>query len=657
MTSQHVAEKRARDLSSGLFARLSRLSRFQIRLVAILLLVIVGSLDDVTQAELAFTAFYLIPIVLVSWWDGKSTGVVVSVVAAAVNYLADIPGTHNQLLAVALWNSFSRLVIFFGTVWTVDWIHKAQHARVQVEADKYTRLVEASIEGVIVLDTEGRVNYANARAALMLDRVPEQLEGLPYAVLVKDDLSRERIELLRSTSPTQQRGTVEIQFERGSGGVLWTLVSASSFPAATGDDDAVLLLISDISERKQAEEKLRRQFRQISAFHHLSTALVATMQKDWRLELALKTVLEVTKFDAGLIYVARGSELFIQQHLGLLQTKPEVLDKWQLGRGVTGDVWRSGIARFLTDVKNDASFDAVVREKENVKGFASVPLIAGGKIIGILNLIRRTPHVFSTDEQSMLQTFGGQIGVALENARLYEAARTGEQQIRQLSISMIRIQEEERKRLARELHDGLAQLLTMLRVNAELALESIGGAHPDAEKRIREVITLVGEAESEAKQVAYDLRPVVLDDFGLPAAIQVLASSFQRRTGILVELHLPSKEVRFDSIVETTLYRIIQELLANVSKHAKATRVTIQLLVRNKVLALTVSDNGTGFIVRDVLTKVQNGYHHGLRNMRERAESLQGMFRAESSPGRGAEFVVEIPSSLSDMDSEKEGIP
>jgi PAS domain S-box-containing protein len=655
MTFQHAVDRRPAAVSSGLFARISRLSVFQVRLVASVLLLIVGVLDEVTQAELAFTTFYLIPVVLVSWWDGKNSGIIVSIIAAAINFVADLPALHEQFIAIPLWNSFGRLVIFLGTVWVVDWIHTAQHAQVQMVADKYTRLVEASIEGVVVLNTQGSVNYANARFATMLERTPEELTGIPYGLLIRDEVSRERIELLRNARSEEQRGPVEIQFDRGSGSVLWALVSASNFPGASGDDDAVLLLVGDISERKLAEEKLRRQFRQISAFHHLSTALVATMQKEWRLELALKTVLEVTKFDAGLIYLAKGSELIIQQHLGLLQTKPDVLDKWQLGRGVTGDVWRTGIARFLTDANNDPSFDAVVREKENVKGFACVPLIAGGKIIGILNLISRLPHVFSADEQSMLQTFGGQIGVALENARLYDAARTGEQQIRQLSINMIRVQEEERKRLARELHDGLAQLLTMLRVNAELALEGLGGKQPEAEKRIREVISLVGEAESEAKQVSYDLRPVVLDDFGLPAAVQVLASSFQRRTGILVELHLPNKEIRFDSIVETTVYRIIQELLANVSKHAKATRVTIQLLVRNKVLALTVADNGTGFSVREVLAKVQNGYHHGLRNMRERAESLQGMFRAESTPGHGAEFAVEIPTSLTEIDTDKEG--
>jgi signal transduction histidine kinase len=296
-----------------------------------------------------------------------------------------------------------------------------------------------------------------------------------------------------------------------------------------------------------------------------------------------------------------------------------------------------------------------VRSLENIRGFASIPLVTKDTVLGVLNIIRRTPYTFSSEEQSMLRAFGNQIGVALDNAKLYEAARAGEQQIRRLSIDLVRIQEEERKRFARELHDGLAQLLMTLRVNAELALKNLGATGGQVEQHLHEIVSLVGEAESEAKQISYDLRPAILDDFGLTAALQVLAKMFFRRTGVAVDLHVPDSDLRFDSVIETTVYRIVQELLANVAKHAHATSVTIQLLVRNNLIALTVADNGKGFNMNEGFALHDGESHNGLRNMRERAESLRGMFRVESVPGRGAEFAIEIPCSLDAIDVEQPG--
>jgi len=260
-----------------------------------------------------------------------------------------------------------------------------------------------------------------------------------------------------------------------------------------------------------------------------------------------------------------------------------------------------------------------------------------------LNIIRRTPFTFSPGEQLMLQTLGKQIGISLENSYLYEMARQREQEIRRLSVDLVQVQEEERRRFARELHDGLSQVLTTLKINTELALKNSGVDDEAAQKHLKEVISLASEAQTEAKQIAYDLRPAILDDFGLKAAINLHASNFERRTSIAVDLHMPPLDVRFGSLIETTIYRIVQELLTNVAKHSHATRVTIQMLLRGKVLALTVADNGQGFDVRRGMGPYTDRPHYGLRNVRERVEFFGGVFRAESVPGEGTEIMIELP--------------
>ena len=635
--------------------RLSSLSTTQIRVVGIVSIVLVGFVDEVTGVAMSFTLLYLIPIVLLSWYDGRASGIFAAAIATGFSFMADFDYDGDVDSAVVLWNAVSRFLIFIAVAWMLDTLREMQRVRLQAEIDRYTRIVETTIEGIIVLDAHGRVKYSNARAAHLLGMTVKEMSGQHVGRFITDKPSLNKIESLIGKSSGNERELNEIEFTRADGGQLWTLVSSSSFPDPS-EDEGIVLLVNDISGRKRAEDELRFQYNRISAMQKLASVLVESMDMRRRLESALRTVIEVTGFDAGAIYLASEErhELVLQHHEGLLPGSVAAVRTWQKGYGVTGEVWQTGAARYLSDASSDAMIDRAVQKQEHIRGFASVPLVASGEVVGVLNLIRREPHTFTDDEQAMLQTFGGQMGVALENAKLFEAARAGEKQVRQLSLNLVRIQEEERKRFARELHDGLAQLLTMLRVNAELALEHLNEPGSAAGQRIREVISLVGEAEHEAKQISYDLRPAILDDFGLKAAIQSHAASFERRTGIVVELHLPDADVRFDSIIETTVYRIVQELLANVARHAKATRVTIQLLLRRGVLALTVSDNGQGFSVSDVLAHASNGFHNGLRNMRERTESLKGMFHVESAPGRGAEFVIEVPCSLAETPQVRE---
>ncbi len=635
--------------------KLSSLSVTQVRVVGLVGVVLVGFIDEVTGTAISFTVLYLIPIVLVSWYDGKAAGIVASAVALGFNFISDFDYEAGFDTVVIIWNTVSRFLIFAAVVWMLDALREMQRARLQAEIDRYTRIVETTIEGILVLDARGYVKYSNVRAAQLLGWSTQELHGKHFTELVTHGVSRMQVGLMASGTDVSEMGPAEVQFTRSDGNPLWAIVNCGSFPEAS-NDGGVVLLVNDISARKHAEDELRRQYVRISAMQRLASVLVGSMNMKWRLESALHTVLDVTGFDAGAIYLASKElhELTLQHHEGLLPGSVEAVQTWREGYGVTGEVWRTGVAQFLDDATLSDAMDTTVRDHERIRAFASIPLVASGTVVGVLNILRREPHAFSDDERSMLQTFGGQMGVALENAQLFEAARTGENKVRQLSINLVRIQEEERKKFARELHDGLAQLLTMLRVNAELALECLGGSDEEAGSRIREVISLVGEAEHEAKQISYDLRPAILDDFGLKAAIQAHAVNFERRTRVAVELHLPASDIRFESIIETTVYRIVQELLSNVAKHANATRATIQLLARHRVLALTVSDNGRGFDVHQTLAQSSNGLHNGLRNMRERTESLKGMFHVESSPGRGAEFAIEIPCTLAEMQREEQ---
>jgi PAS domain S-box-containing protein len=631
--------------------RVSSLSPARIRVLGFAMVVLLGCLDFLTPKEISISLFYLIPIVFVSWYDRTGYGFFMAVVSTGSWIVADVLSGLHATPVVFFWNSVNRLAVYSIVVWMLGSLRKSHRLRYESELEKYSRIVEAAGEGVMALDNRGIVRYVNSRITQMLGYSSGELVGKSQAELVTHEGSRMMTDLHRGSDHATDARLVEVRLARKDGGECWALVRSPVLNEKNGTEGTVLLL-TDISEWKYAEEELRRQYKQISAMQHLSSMLAQSVDREKRMENALRTVLTVARFEAGAIYLLDEEEkqLVLHCHIGFDPDSEGFPRNHSFAHNAAGQADLRQ-ALFVEDVEHSPPLISPLRVVAGTKGFASIPLIAADTILGVLHIMDRSRYAFPPDERPLLQTLGRQIGVALENARLYEAARDKARHIQRLSIDLIRIQEEERKRFARELHDGLAQVLMTMRVNAELALGGLGQTNGRARHHLREVIALITEAEHEAKQISYDLRPAILDDFGLKAAIEVLARNFDRRAGIGVDLHLPDRDLRFDSIIETTIYRIVQELLANVQKHSGAKLVTIQLLVRSNVLALTVADNGRGFNARNGLQRSTDQPHNGLRNIRERIESLRGTFRIESSEQRGTECMVEVPCIPLNMES------
>lgn len=214
--------------------------------------------------------------------------------------------------------------------------------------------------------------------------------------------------------------------------------------------------------------------------------------------------------------------------------------------------------------------------------------------------------------------------------------------LRRLSASLVEAREEERRRIARELHDELGQRLTALKMDLS-SLAADAGAGPCV-LRVPAMLTMLDETVASVRRIAGDLRPLMLDDLGLAAAIEWLASEAARRLGIRVE-------VRLDDIGEVgervaiALYRMVQEALTNVARHAGATTASVELRRDGRALLLTVHDDGAGFPER----ALQRDGRWGLLGMRERADMLGGRLEIDNPPGGGARVRVRLP--LDDADA------
>lgn len=274
---------------------------------------------------------------------------------------------------------------------------------------------------------------------------------------------------------------------------------------------------------------------------------------------------------------------------------------------------------------------------------ASVPLRSSAGIIGLMNLVLPGGRPFSQREMALLSTVGGEVGLVIEKARLLGELREKER-IRGILIKkLLTAQEDEQRRIARELHDETGQSLTALILNVQRARMLAEQGQPVPEGEFDRLQQLAESALDEVRKLIYALRPTVLDDLGLAAALRWYIHNQIEPRGVTPHITIRLGEERLDSVVETTLFRVAQEALWNVVKHAEATRVDVELTRDRGRVSLRVRDNGRGFRRDD--TRLTDTLHGGmgLSGMRERAALLGGTVRITSVPDNGTEVVAEIP--------------
>jgi signal transduction histidine kinase len=215
-----------------------------------------------------------------------------------------------------------------------------------------------------------------------------------------------------------------------------------------------------------------------------------------------------------------------------------------------------------------------------------------------------------------------------------------EQKIRTSAI--IEAQENERRRISRELHDGLGQLLSAAKLNFGMIDLLQGNDKEKSNDLIKQIDGIISKAIVEARRISHDLRPTTLDDFGLVPSLRILSQEFSKLTNIKIKFQVSQLTERINSKAEIAIYRIVQESFNNILKYAKATSVTLDLFRKENRVYVIVKDNGIGFDMEEISQNRQSGGGLGLINMRERAELVGGKLNINSALGKGTEVIVEI---------------
>jgi two-component system sensor histidine kinase DegS len=237
-----------------------------------------------------------------------------------------------------------------------------------------------------------------------------------------------------------------------------------------------------------------------------------------------------------------------------------------------------------------------------------------------------------------------QIGVIIgylrgDLARFNEALEKA-QHHQLLRLQIIQAQEEERKRVARDIHDGPAQLLANVMIRSEIVERMLKSErYEEARKELATMKDMVRNSLSDVRKIIFDLRPMALDDLGLVPTLRKYMKDIEERTTLTVELKTYGEVVRLPSTLEVAVFRLVQECLSNAIKHAKARTVKVSLEFARNVLLVVVKDDGIGFIPE----QTQKGAHYGILGMKERITLLSGTMQIHSAPGNGTTVYFRIP--------------
>jgi len=282
-------------------------------------------------------------------------------------------------------------------------------------------------------------------------------------------------------------------------------------------------------------------------------------------------------------------------------------------------------------------------EALRAKTIVTMNIMRRGELVGILAVMTRdTVREFNDDELALLRGLADQAGQAITNAQLFEEIRATGVRMRQLSQQVVSVQEEERRRLSRELHDEAGQALTGLEISLKLIHADVPSSDTVLRKRISDAIALTGTTMDQIRLLAQDLRPPALDTIGLNLTIEGFCHSFGARTGLDVR-YAGMEAPPLPDTINIALYRLLQEALTNVAKHADAEQICVALQYNAASITLSIADDGRGFDKRAVLGGASQRVGIGLVGMQERLEVLGGRLEIETEPGQGTRLVASVP--------------
>jgi PAS domain S-box-containing protein len=537
-------------------------------------------------------------------------------------------------------------------------------------------IVDSSDDAIISKKLDGTITSWNKSAEAMFGYTQEEAIGQPITLIIPRPRWDEEKEIIRRLKQGERIDHFETVRARKDGSLLNVSVTISPVKNAQGRVIGASKVARDISGKKGEEKALSDRVRQQRALFHLADELHRATSPEDIYSAGLDAI-------TGALHCKRASIL--------LYDESEVM-RFVSWRGLSAD-YRTATDGHCPWLRTDANPSVICMEDvekedlpsslrtaidgEGIGALAFIPLMSGGQLIGKFMSYFDEPHTFTDEEIALCLTIARQLSFALARARSDEAlrqseerfrslserldlevrARTrelelrhqqvieGSERLRDLSRRMMRVQDEERRHIARELHDSAGQVLAVLGMKmGELAQQVRAELRPAAQENLQ----LVQQLTQELRTMSYLLHPPLLDEIGLTAALNWYVQGVVERSQIEIALSISENLGRLSSDLELILFRLVQESLTNVHRHSGSKTATIRLTREPSSVTLEVQDQGHG-ISAEKLAEIQTqGSGVGIQGMRERVRQFHGEMTIESN-GEGTRILVVVPVESSEL--------
>jgi PAS domain S-box-containing protein len=502
--------------------------------------------------------------------------------------------------------------------------HFAERRRAEeallVSEEQYRSFFERNLAGAFRSTLDGSVLDCNNSFA--------QILGYPRR---EDVVDQEK--LILQLDETRDLKDRELSIERKDGSRIWVLGNIG-IVERRGQEDLIEGTLIDITARKEAESTVR-------SLLNISEKLNSTLKVDELMDALMAEVMNLTGADSGCSGL-RSHESIVTHSLF---QKGEALPFefcWPAGVGWAGWLLIHKVPYLTNDALNDAQILPELRDTFRIRSGLSVPILdVNGEVIGFFELHNKG---FTASDQRKLVGVSQIASIAIQNALAYQRLRDAESELRQLSGRLLHLQDEERRRIARHLHETVAQSLAALKMNLAIVQKSKEALDKRGSFALEEIRSLLEVCIREVRTLSYLLHPPLLDESGLPSALRWYTEGFEQRSGVRVNLQIPANLGRLSQEMETTLFRIVQECLTNIHQHSGSSTATIAVRQNAEELVLEVKDEGRGMPPRIVSAHEPVGVVGvGIAGMRERIKQLGGQMEIQSdSKGTTVKAVLRL---------------
>ena len=512
---------------------------------------------------------------------------------------------------------------------------QAQEA-LRLAEEKYRGIFENAVEGIFQTTADGRLVTANPMMARIFGYAsPEEMMRTVHNVAEQIHLApAQREEFAHRMRRDGRVFEFEAQCYRKDGSKIWTSTNARAVRDDSGEIVGYEGTVEDITERKKAEEGLRRSLDRLVALHEAGHILGSTLEPEEIGTRLMGIMRRISGLTTAVISLREEDGwLSVWRSIGLEKLGPKTRYTSEVRKALDAALEKGATQVFALDPS----------DTEPAVGLC-LPLRVRERSFGVLE-VYGPEALAEKDTVEILESLTSQAASALENARLYGELAERERRLQELVGKILVAQEEERRRVAYEVHDGLAQVAAAAHQHLQAFAQYHSPTSREGHEDLDRVLKLVRQTVGESRRIIADLRPTALDDLGLEAAVRLQLEAL-RAEGWQISYEGNLDDERLPASVETALFRVTQEALNNVGKHARTQRVSVtleHLRGPRETVRLSVRDYGAGFSPDAPVEASGPGQQVGLSGMRERVALLGGNFRITSRPGAGTLIVAEVP--------------